>query len=108
MRELYDTIVDWYIAHFRVISISLTLLISIATIVIKAYKKGWEWKNVIDLGAVLPLVFTCYSAPTAILLLICCFDVSKLEGIAGIGIYIIASSIALFHTFCSAIKRYGD
>ena len=104
---LYNVFVDFYIGNFRPISIILTLLIGICAIFIKAYKKNWQWEELLSLGSIISLILTCYSLPTSILLIVCCNNVSKLNNIAEISIYLIIAGVALLHTACSFIGKYG-
>lgn len=101
--NLYDSFVNFYIEHFRSISIILTLLVCLIVIIYKKVKGNQD----LGLGSIVSLILSSYSIPTAFLLIICCTDISKLENIAEISIYLIISGIALFHTACSFINKYG-
>jgi predicted RNase H-like nuclease len=99
------SLVDYYIEIYPTLSIVATFSISIIIFLIKACRGKWK-REVFNLADIVSLILYCYSLPTASLLILCCSDISKLESVSGISVYIVISGIALIYVAGTSIYNY--
>jgi hypothetical protein len=98
-------IVEWYADNLLVISIAVSVIFSLLLYLLKASKKEWRFRE-IELVQIVTLILSISTIPHAFALVLCSFNLLKLEDIQGFNVYMLIAAVALFYVSILVISNF--
>jgi hypothetical protein len=105
MNDTITGIIEWYAVNCMIITIAVSVIFVVVFYFIKASKKRWNFQE-IGLVPIVNLILTISTIPQAIALVLCSFNLVKLEDIQGFNVYIFIAAVALLYVSLSAISKF--